>query len=206
MAEEIKQKTIEELRAELTEKERLFCHQYIIDWNGARSARDAGYSEDTAKQIAYENLTKPYLKQYIDLIKNNFEEESGISKLRNLQELAKIAYSNISHLHDNWTELSFWDQILENNPSAMCAVESIDTKTETRRVKIRDGDDEQDIEVKYVKVKLYSKQAAIDSINKMLGYNLPEKRELTGKNGESLLPQTIIVRDQETKTDLEKLG
>ena len=194
MNEEIKQYTLDELREILTEKERLFCHQYIIDWNGARSARKAGYSEDCAKQIAYENLTKPYLKQYIDLIKNNFEEESGISKLRNLQELAKIAYSNISHLHDNWTELSFWDQILEENPNAMAAVESIDTKTETRRIKT-DGDDELDIEVKYVKIKLYSKQAAIESINKMLGYNLPEKKELTGKDGSPLIPPQVIFQD-----------
>jgi hypothetical protein len=31
-------------------------------------------------------------------------------------------------------------------------------------------------------------------------------QELTGKDGAALIPQTIIVKDQETKTDLEKLG
>jgi len=196
MAEEVKQKTIDELRAYLTEKERLFCHQYIIDWNGARSARAAGYSEDSAKQIAYENLTKPYLKQYIELIKNNFEEESGISKLRNLQELAKIAYSSISHLHDTWTELATWDEIKESNPDVMSAVESIDTKTETRVYKT-DGDDEQEVEVKYVKIKLYSKTTAIGMINEMLGYKMPTKMDMT-TNGHSL-PTTIVFKDFENE-------
>lgn len=31
-------------------------------------------------------------------------------------------------------------------------------------------------------------------------------QELTGAGGKDLIPQTIIVKDQETKTDLEKLG
>lgn len=194
MAEDIKQYTIEELREKLTEKEHIFCHQYIVDWNGARSARDAGYSEESAKEIACQNLTKLHIKQYIELIKNNFEEESGISKLRNLQELAKIAYSSISHLHDTWTELAIWDEIKENNPDAMSAVESIDTKTETRVYKT-DGDDEQDVEVKYVKIKLYSKTTALEMINKMLGYNLPEKRELSGVGGKDLIPKQIIFQD-----------
>lgn len=193
MADE-KQYTLDELKKKLTEKERLFCHKYIIDWNGARSAREAGYSEDTAREIASQNLTKIHIQQYIAFIRNNFEEESGISKLRNLQELAKIAYSSISHLHDTWTELTYWDEIKETNPDVMSAVESIDTKTETRKYKT-DGDDEQDVEIKYVKIKLYSKTTALEMINKMLGYNMAEKREVTGKDGKDLAFPQIIFQD-----------
>jgi len=148
-----KQYTFEELQKKLTEKERIFCHQYIIDWNGARAARSAGYSQKTAKETGYENLTKPHIKQYISIIKNNLEEESGISKLRNLQELAKIAYSNIAHLHDTWIELSDWEQIKRENPNALDAIESIDTKTETRVYKT-ERDDEQEVETKYVNIRL----------------------------------------------------
>jgi len=176
MADEIKY-TLEELKAKLTEKERIFCHQYIIDWNGARSAREAGYSEKTCAVIACENLIKPYIKQYISIIKENLEEESGISKLRNLQELAKIAYSCISNLHDDWIELSNWDEIKAANPEVLSAVESIDTKTEYRKYKT-DGDSETEAEIKYVKIKLYSKTIAIDVINKMMGYNSSEKIEV----------------------------
>jgi len=190
MSDEVKQYTLEELKAKLTEKERLFCHQYIIDWNGARSARTAGYSENTCSEIAYENLRKPHLKQYIDLIKNNLEEESGISKLRNLKELSKIAYSNISDLHDDWIELASWNQIKDSNPELLATIESIDTKTEYRTIKT-DGDNEQVIEIKFVKIKLYGKTVAIDMINKMLGYNMAEKKDLT-TNGKDLNPNIII--------------
>lgn len=176
---EQKQYTLEELKAELTEKQRIFCHEYIIDWNGGRAARVAGYSENTCYEIASENLRKPQIKQYIDLIKNNWEEESGISKLRNLKELAKIAYSGIAHLHDNWIELSDWELIKENNPDAMSAIESIDTKTETKIYKT-DGDDEQEVEIKYVKIKLFSKTEAIKTINEMMGYKSADKIEHSG--------------------------
>lgn len=188
--DEVKQYTLDELKAKLTEKERMFCHQYIIDWNGARSARQAGYSEDSARQIASDTLTKAYIQQYINFIKNNLEEEAGISKLRNLKELSKIAYSNISDLHDDWIELASWNQIKDSNPELLATIESIDTKTEYRTIKT-DGDNEQVIEIKFVKIKLYGKTVAIDMINKMLGYNMAEKKDLT-TNGKDLNPNITI--------------
>jgi hypothetical protein len=59
-------------------------------------------------------------------------------------------------------------------PAALNAVESIDTKTETRTYPT-DGDEETELEIKYVKVKLYPKITAIQEINKMMGYNAPDK-------------------------------
>ena len=198
---EPKQYTLSELKKKLTNKERIFCHQYIIDWNGSRSARVAGYSENSIRDIAKENLTKPHIQQYINFIKNNLEEESGISKLRNLQELAKIAYSGIHHLHDSWIELTDWEVIKCQNPNAIAAIESIDTKTETK-VFNRGESTEIDVEVKYVKIKLYSKTTALDMINKMLGYNMAEKKEITGKDGVPLIPE---MSPEERKLRIEAL-
>lgn len=177
-AKEPKIYTLEELKAKLTPKERIFCHEYIVDWNGSRAARKAGYSEDSAKEIACATLTKVHIKQYIAFIKDNLEEEAGISKLKNLKELAKIAYSNISHLHDNWIELTDWEEIKRENPDCMAAIESIDTKTEKRSYET-EGGLESEIETKYVKIKLYSKQQAIGMINEMMGYKAPVKMEHT---------------------------
>lgn len=170
--------TLEELKAKLTPKERIFCHEYIIDWNGSRAARKAGYSETSCRDIAKENHTKPHIQQYIAFIKNNLEEEAGISKLRNLQELAKIAYSNISHLHDCWIELTDWEVIKSDNPDALSAIESIDTKTETKTYN-KGEISETDVEVKYVKIKLHPKLVAIKEINSMMGYGAPVKLQHT---------------------------
>lgn len=182
MDNEEKQYTIDELKEKLTEKERIFCHEYIVDWNGSRSARVAGYSEKTSCEIAHENLRKPHIKQYIAFIKNNLEEESGITKLRNLKELAKIAYSSIAHMHNTWIERKDFETLTDDQKSA---IESIDTKTVTVNF------DDTVKEVEYVKISLFSKQAAITEINKMMGYNAPEKKELMGKDGVPLVPLKI---------------
>src|SRR5262245_41863153 len=43
----------------LTPKQEAFVREYLVDLNGAAAARRAGYSKNSAKQIASENLTKP---------------------------------------------------------------------------------------------------------------------------------------------------
>lgn len=50
----------------LTEKQKRFCDEYLIDLNATQAAIRAGYSEKTAKQIGQQNLTKLDLREYID--------------------------------------------------------------------------------------------------------------------------------------------
>ena len=50
----------------MTDKQKRFCDEYLIDCNATQAAVRAGYSPKTAKQTGCENLTKPDLKAYID--------------------------------------------------------------------------------------------------------------------------------------------
>ena len=50
----------------LTEKQKKFCDEYLIDCNATQAAIRAGYSPKTAYSIGEENLRKPDLKAYID--------------------------------------------------------------------------------------------------------------------------------------------
>lgn len=54
--------------AELTPKQQRFVDAYLgqANFNGAKAARLAGYSEKVAKEIACENLTKPHVKEAIE--------------------------------------------------------------------------------------------------------------------------------------------
>lgn len=52
--------------AKLTAKQQRFCDEYLIDLNATQAAIRAGYSPKTARMIANENLTKPYIKEYIE--------------------------------------------------------------------------------------------------------------------------------------------
>ena len=78
----------------LTDKQRRFCEEYVIDWNATRSAIAAGYSEKTASETGYENLRKPQIAEYIDQIKSRLEEAAGISAVKVLLELKNIAFLN----------------------------------------------------------------------------------------------------------------
>ena len=78
-------------KTELTAKQRIFCEEYVIDWNATRSAIAAGYSEKTAQVIGSENLKKPIISDYIELIQQDLAKLAGISALSNINILKKIA-------------------------------------------------------------------------------------------------------------------
>ena len=49
----------------LTPKQQAFADYYIECGNATEAAKRAGYSEDTARQIGAENLSKPSISEYI---------------------------------------------------------------------------------------------------------------------------------------------
>lgn len=60
----------------LTAKQQRFCDEYLLDLNATQAAIRAGYSEKTARVIACENLTKPYIQEYIE--KRMAEKEKAL--------------------------------------------------------------------------------------------------------------------------------
>ena len=54
------------MEVKMTERQKRFCDEYLIDLNATQAAIRAGYSEKTARAIGAENLTKPYIREYID--------------------------------------------------------------------------------------------------------------------------------------------
>ena len=50
----------------LTTKQQAFVEHYLRSWNASQAARDAGYSEKSARLIGSENLTKPDIQAAIE--------------------------------------------------------------------------------------------------------------------------------------------
>jgi phage terminase small subunit len=50
----------------MTDKQTLFIEYYLTHFNATRAAIEAGYSPESAKVIASENLTKPDIKEVVD--------------------------------------------------------------------------------------------------------------------------------------------
>ena len=49
-------------KSNLTDKQAMFCKEYLIDLNATQAAIRAGYSEDSSYSIGSENMSKPELQ------------------------------------------------------------------------------------------------------------------------------------------------
>ena len=74
----------------MTLKQQRFADEYIITGNATQAAIKAGYSKKTAKVIANENLTKPYIKKYIDERLAQLESEKIASQQEVLSYLSSV--------------------------------------------------------------------------------------------------------------------
>lgn len=74
----------------MTLKQQRFADEYIITGNATQAAIKAGYSKKTAKVIANENLTKPYIKKYIDERLEQLESEKIASQQEILSYLSSV--------------------------------------------------------------------------------------------------------------------
>lgn len=50
----------------MTDKQKRFAEEYLVDLNATRAAIRAGYSKKTAQRIGSENLSKPLIREYIE--------------------------------------------------------------------------------------------------------------------------------------------
>lgn len=82
----------------LTDKQKRFCEEYLVDLNATRAAIRAGYSQKTAFSIGVENLKKPLVQEYLQKLMNNRSQRTEITADRVLRELAAIAFSDRTEL------------------------------------------------------------------------------------------------------------
>lgn len=75
----------------LTEKQKRFCEEYLIDLNATQAAIRAGYSKRTADRIASENLKKLEVQQHLQQLMRQRSDRTGITADEVLRELQRIA-------------------------------------------------------------------------------------------------------------------
>jgi len=162
----------------MTAKMIKFCQEYCVDLNATQAAIRAGYSEETAASIGSENLRKPDIERYIKQLQADAVSAAKITRERIATEFGKMAFADIRQAYDKDGNLKHIKKI---DPNTAAAINSLETD---ELFEWQDG-------VKKTvgitrKLKLSSKQAALDSLAKMGGFFAPEKTEITGKNGEPL--------------------
>ncbi len=184
---------------DLTDKHRIFCEAYCRFWNAAKAAREAGYSEATAKEQGSRLLTNVNIQNYIKFIKDNAFEFAGVSLLRNAQELAKVAYGSGADIRKAWESLEEWEGLSDDVKATIAEV-----TTTTRVIKTMGGDEETGASIvqaiESVKVKQYDKLKALEILNRMAGYNAADKVDHSTL-GESLNEEKRFVFSDGTTRD-----
>ncbi|EOC0033649.1 terminase small subunit [Cronobacter dublinensis] len=82
----------------LTDKQEMFCREYLIDLNATQAAIRAGYSVKTANRTASENLSKPDIQNRIAELKNKRNEDVGINAAYVLQRLVEIDQMDVADI------------------------------------------------------------------------------------------------------------
>ncbi len=94
----------------LTPKETAFCEEYIIDFNATQAAIRAGYSKNCAKEIGYENLTKPHISQRVNANLDARENRIQIRGDDIVRMLLEEATADTNDLYDEEGQLLPIDQ------------------------------------------------------------------------------------------------
>lgn len=145
----------------MTQKQKLFIEEYLIDLNATQAAIRAGYSPDTAQQIGSENLSKPVISTEISKAMAERSRRTGVSADRVVLELAKIGFAKITDIVDLQTA-EIKEDVSEDD---LACIQSI-------KVKPNEWGTEKEI-------KMYDKRAALVDLGKHLGM-FKDRLELSG--------------------------
>lgn len=80
----------------LTDKQRRFCEEYLVDLNATQAAIRAGYKEKNAYIIGHENLRKPKISEYLSREREELSQKTKVTQERIIDELASIAFAKIT--------------------------------------------------------------------------------------------------------------
>jgi phage terminase small subunit len=174
--------------------------EYLVDLNGAAAARRAGYSENSARDIACENLTKPNI---LKAIEEAFVALGGVTRTRIVDELGAIAFSDIGeivtwdeHAHDHGAGDEF---VLDGDKHLvdvgitrvikpkMNLLPSATIKPELRRVIAEISQTDKGT----MRIKLHDKLAALDKLARALGMYTEANLNVEQTDGQKLVATTI---------------
>lgn len=143
--------------SKLTDKQEMFCKEYLIDLNATQAAIRAGYSKKTANEQGSQNLVKLSIQKRIAELKEERSKRIEIDSDGVLKELKNWA-------EGDYTELMLLTakQIKQLSPEIRRLITGF--KRVTRRIP---GTDEEEIQIE---VKFIDKIKAMEMISKHIGF------------------------------------
>lgn len=151
----------------LTDKQELFCLEYIKDLNATQAAIRSGYSEDSASSIGFENLRKPEIQNKLSGLiqaRNERLEIDADYVLNRLVEIDQMDIIDILHADGSVKPINEWPQVWRTTLSGMDIAEMVNGDQETILKKIKWPDKIRNLELlgKHVDVSAFVDRKAIE--------------------------------------------
>lgn len=111
--------------SKLTEKQKRFCEEYLVDLNATQAAARAGYKDPN---IGRQLITKNNVSEYITLLREEQSRRTSITADRVLAELAAIAFADrteIQQVMNKRGDVTFTptEEISEDTKKAIACIE-----------------------------------------------------------------------------------
>lgn len=172
-------------KRKLTPKRERFCIEYNIDFNASGAARRAGYKDESAGQIGFMLLKNVDIQQRVMELREENAKKYNITKESLMQILRDIAGAKLDDILDAEGQVlppAEWPEHMKRVTSGL-EVDEIYSGTGENRTAIG----------LRRKVKLSERTKAIEILNKMLGFNAPEKIAPVTPEGEALQVPVINI-------------
>ena len=138
----------------MTDKQKRFVEEYLIDLNATQAAIRAGYSPKTANEQGNRLLTNVSVQTELNKQMAKRSRRTGVTQDRVVRELAKIAFLDMTQVVDDHGRIKD-----DATPEDRACIESIKYKSSS-------GDQGESVERE---VKVASKLKALELLGKHLG-------------------------------------
>lgn len=160
----------------MTNAQKRFCDEYLIDFNASRAYK-AAYksckSDLTARTNASKLLTKTNIQEYISEKQKEIEERTEITQKKIIQELAKIALFNIKDIYNENGTLKKITELDDDTAKAISGVKILQ-KAGAMKISINPEGKDEEVPIEHipeqtVEFKTNDKVKALELLGKHLG-------------------------------------
>ena len=148
----------------MTDKQKIFCDEYIKDFNATRAYKTAYPNckkDESARVNGSKLLTKTNISEYIEQQKEQLKSKMEITQERVLQEMARIAFADVRKLYNESGGLKNIQDLDDDTASIITGIETTEEF---------DGYGQDREQIGYTKkVKMADKTKALDMLGKYFG-------------------------------------
>ena len=148
----------------MTEAQKRFCDEYLLDFNATRSYRSAYpkcKTDESARRAGSRLLTKVDIQAYLQEQKEQLKEKMEITKEDVIKQLGRLAFGDIRKLYNESGGLRNIQDLDDDTAAILTSIESIEEF---------DGYGEDREQIGYIKkIKIADKTKALDMLGKYFG-------------------------------------